>query len=97
MGQFYHAAKAFDVLERLDPNPEYWEGKRGACVGVFQMIIAGHEPRYVLIWSKYFCSYREYSFICRVGCWCYMNTMFAFMLLACFAVVLTCSSVLNCL
>jgi len=47
MGQFYHAAKAFDVLERLDPNPEYWEGKRGACVGVFQMIIAGHEPRYV--------------------------------------------------
>jgi len=25
-GQFYYAAKAFDVLERLDPNPEYWEG-----------------------------------------------------------------------
>ena len=34
-------SKAFDMLERLDPNPEYWEGKRGACVGVFQMIIAG--------------------------------------------------------
>ena len=49
MGQFYYAAKAFDVLERLDPNPEYWEGKRGACVGIFQMIIAGHEPRYTLI------------------------------------------------
>ncbi|KAL4239394.1 Intraflagellar transport protein 56 [Mactra antiquata] len=48
MGQFYHAAKAFDVLERLDPNPEYWEGKRGACVGVFQLIIAGHEPRETL-------------------------------------------------
>ncbi len=47
MGQFYYAAKAFDVLERLDPNPEYWEGKRGACVGIFQMIIAGHEPRWV--------------------------------------------------
>uniref|UniRef100_A0A8C7VV61 Intraflagellar transport protein 56 n=1 Tax=Oncorhynchus mykiss TaxID=8022 RepID=A0A8C7VV61_ONCMY len=31
MGQFYYSAKAFDVLERLDPNPEYWEGKRGAC------------------------------------------------------------------
>ncbi|XP_021348035.1 intraflagellar transport protein 56-like isoform X3 [Mizuhopecten yessoensis] len=45
MGQFYYAAKSFDVLERLDPNPEYWEGKRGACVGVFQLIIAGHEPR----------------------------------------------------
>lgn len=45
MGAFYYAAKAFDVLERLDPNPEYWEGKRGACVGVFQQIIAGHEAR----------------------------------------------------
>ena len=33
------------MLERLDPNPEYWEGKRGACVGVFQMIIAGREDR----------------------------------------------------
>ena len=45
MGQFYYAAKAFDMLERLDPNPEYWEGKRGAAVGLFQMIIAGREDR----------------------------------------------------
>lgn len=45
MGQFYYAAKAFDVLERLDPNPEYWEGKRGACCGAFQMAIAGKEPK----------------------------------------------------
>lgn len=29
MGQFYYACKAFDVLERLDPDPEFWEGKRG--------------------------------------------------------------------
>ena len=29
MGQFFYSAKAFDMLERLDPNPEYWEGKRG--------------------------------------------------------------------
>ena len=36
------------MLERLDPNPEYWEGKRGACVGVFQMIIAGREDRSVI-------------------------------------------------
>jgi hypothetical protein len=36
MGAFLYAARAFDVLERLDPNPEYWEGKRGACVGAFQ-------------------------------------------------------------
>ncbi|XP_049941034.1 intraflagellar transport protein 56 [Schistocerca serialis cubense] len=45
MGQFWYAAKSFDMLERLDPNPEYWEGKRGACVGVFQQIIAGHQSK----------------------------------------------------
>ena len=39
MGHFVHAAKAFEVLERLDPgDPKHWEGKRGACVGVFQMV-----------------------------------------------------------
>lgn len=43
MGHFLFSAKAFDVLERLDPEPEYWEGKRGACVGVFQAIVAGKE------------------------------------------------------
>ncbi|KAJ8897265.1 hypothetical protein PR048_002611 [Dryococelus australis] len=48
MGQFWYAAKAFDMLERLDPNPEYWEGKRGACIGVFQRIIAGQKPRELL-------------------------------------------------
>ncbi|KAJ7397246.1 Intraflagellar transport protein 56 [Pitangus sulphuratus] len=48
MGQFYYSAKAFDVLERLDNNPEYWEGKRGACVGVFQMILAGREAKETL-------------------------------------------------
>ena len=41
MGHFLYAAKAFDVLERLDPDPEYWEGKRGAVVGVFQLVVAG--------------------------------------------------------
>lgn len=45
MGHFLFAAKAFDVLERLDPDPEYWEGKRGACVGVFQQVIAGKASR----------------------------------------------------
>uniref|UniRef100_A0A1B6CQU3 Tetratricopeptide repeat protein 26 n=2 Tax=Clastoptera arizonana TaxID=38151 RepID=A0A1B6CQU3_9HEMI len=51
MGHFWHAAKAFDMLERLDPNhpnPEYWEGKRGACAGVFQLIIAGKQPKELL-------------------------------------------------
>ncbi|XP_067129571.1 intraflagellar transport protein 56 [Centruroides vittatus] len=45
VGQFFYAAKAFDILEKMDPNPEYWEGKRGACIGVLQMIIAGNEPK----------------------------------------------------
>eukprot|EP00842_Homolaphlyctis_polyrhiza_P006873 jgi/Hompol1/775/HPOL_002573-RA len=45
MGQYYYSAKAFDVLERLDPNPEFWEGKRGSCVGVFKQIIAGDESK----------------------------------------------------
>jgi intraflagellar transport protein 56 len=43
MGHFYYACKAFDVLERLDPDPEFWEGKRGAAVGVFQKVVAGKE------------------------------------------------------
>lgn len=37
MGEFWYAAKAFDTLDRLEPNPEFWEGKRGAIVGVFQV------------------------------------------------------------
>ena len=47
-GQFYYAAKAFDVLERLDPNPEYWEGKRGACIGWFQRVVADKEPKGII-------------------------------------------------
>jgi hypothetical protein len=49
LGQFYYAAKAFDMLEKYEPSTENWEGKRGACVGVFQLIIAGQEPRYVTL------------------------------------------------
>eukprot|EP00118_Oscarella_pearsei_P016283 m.154107 g.154107 ORF g.154107 m.154107 type:complete len:556 (+) comp38632_c0_seq8:115-1782(+) len=48
MGQFYYAAKAFDILERLDGNPEYWEGRKGACIGLFQLVIAGREPKEIL-------------------------------------------------
>ena len=42
---YFYAAKAFDVLERLDPSPEYWDGKQGACVGVFKQIVQGMEPK----------------------------------------------------
>eukprot|EP01062_Namystynia_karyoxenos_P002618 TRINITY_DN10924_c0_g1_i1.p1 TRINITY_DN10924_c0_g1~~TRINITY_DN10924_c0_g1_i1.p1 ORF type:complete len:597 (+),score=257.31 TRINITY_DN10924_c0_g1_i1:95-1792(+) len=44
VGCFYYSAKAFDVLERLDPSPEFWDGKRGACIGVFQQVVAQREP-----------------------------------------------------
>jgi intraflagellar transport protein 56 len=44
-GAFYFAVKAFDVLDRLDPDPEYWEGKRGAVIGVLQAVIAGTESK----------------------------------------------------
>ncbi|KNC54970.1 tetratricopeptide repeat protein 26 [Thecamonas trahens ATCC 50062] len=48
MGHFYVAAQAFDILERTDPTPEAWDAKRGACIGVFQQIIAGVQSTDVL-------------------------------------------------
>ena len=48
-GQFLHAAKAFDVLERLDHSEESWQGKLGACIGLFQMVVAEIEPKDSLI------------------------------------------------
>lgn len=47
VGEFWYAAKAFDVLERMDPSPENWEGKRGACCGVFQYIVAERQSKCV--------------------------------------------------
>ncbi|CAH1963049.1 unnamed protein product [Acanthoscelides obtectus] len=44
MGEFWYAAKAFDALDKIEPNPEFWEGKRGAIVGVFQGVIAQKMP-----------------------------------------------------
>lgn len=46
MGHFLYAAKAFDIIEKIDHNPENWEGKRGSCCGVLQMVIAGKENKY---------------------------------------------------
>lgn len=48
MGEFWYAAKAFDMLDRLEPNPEFWEGKRGAIAGVFQGVIAEKYPSEML-------------------------------------------------
>lgn len=43
-GNFFHAARAFDLLERVDPSAEISEGKCGACVGHFQLVVANLEP-----------------------------------------------------
>lgn len=40
MGDFWYSAKAFDILDKIEPSPEHWEGKRGAVVGIFQGVIA---------------------------------------------------------
>ncbi|CAD2213700.1 tetratricopeptidedomain 26 [Angomonas deanei] len=42
-GHFYYAAKAFDVLARLEDSQEYVEGKRGAIIGTFQQVFANEE------------------------------------------------------
>jgi intraflagellar transport protein 56 len=44
VGLFQFAAKAFDVLYRLDDGAiEAWEGKRGAIAGTLQQVVAGEE------------------------------------------------------
>ena len=48
-GQYLYAAKAFDLLEQIDESPQYWEGKRGALVGVFQKVVSGEEPKESLL------------------------------------------------
>ena len=48
MGQFLVSCRAFDALQKAEPNPEFWEGKRGAAAGQLQMVVAGKEPKYYL-------------------------------------------------
>eukprot|EP00696_Hemimastix_kukwesjijk_P008983 gnl/Hemi2/21347_TR7100_c0_g1_i1.p1 gnl/Hemi2/21347_TR7100_c0_g1~~gnl/Hemi2/21347_TR7100_c0_g1_i1.p1 ORF type:complete len:557 (-),score=194.83 gnl/Hemi2/21347_TR7100_c0_g1_i1:316-1986(-) len=45
--QYYYAAKAFDVLSQRSPNGthEYWEAKRGACMGVLQQALRTEETQ----------------------------------------------------
>lgn len=41
MGHFYYAAKAFDILERLDSDHEYEDALRGAIVGNTMIMMIG--------------------------------------------------------
>jgi intraflagellar transport protein 56 len=48
VGAFLFSAKAFDVLEKLDPaasEGDAWAGKAGACAGVLQAVVAGVESK----------------------------------------------------
>jgi hypothetical protein len=56
--------KAFDVLERLDPNPEFYEAKRGAAVGAFQAIIAGKEQVRHIAYCEHHMSRQSGSAVC---------------------------------
>lgn len=40
-GQFFYAAKTFDIINRMDPTAENWQAKLGACIGYFQQVVAG--------------------------------------------------------
>lgn len=42
-GQFWTSLKAFDLLEAANPLAEHWEGKRGACAGLLQLIMMRDE------------------------------------------------------
>ncbi|PIC45179.1 hypothetical protein B9Z55_005287 [Caenorhabditis nigoni] len=46
--EFYYAAKAFDELETSDPTPDNWNGKRGACAGLFRQL-ANHKADTTLV------------------------------------------------
>lgn len=48
MKHFLFAAKAFDVLERLGPEPSFLEAKLGACIGVLQSVVAERTPKETL-------------------------------------------------
>lgn len=39
IGDYLYSAKSFDAIERIEPNPEYWEGKRGAIIGIFKLVV----------------------------------------------------------
>ncbi len=57
-GAWLWAARAFDALECLNIQPgstSVWDGKRGACVAVFQEATSGEQPAEVLRYVQAFC------------------------------------------
>ncbi|MCP9262064.1 Intraflagellar transport protein 56 [Dirofilaria immitis] len=44
VGDYLYSAKSFDAMERIEPKQEYWEGKRGAIIGVFKLVVEQKAP-----------------------------------------------------
>ncbi|VDK79917.1 unnamed protein product [Litomosoides sigmodontis] len=44
IGDYLYAAKSFDAMGEIEPNPDYWEGKRGAVIGVFKLVVERKAP-----------------------------------------------------
>ncbi|GMS84224.1 hypothetical protein PENTCL1PPCAC_6399, partial [Pristionchus entomophagus] len=40
-GQFYWMVRAYDALEKIDPSPDHWQGKRAAVTGQFVQLVKG--------------------------------------------------------
>jgi len=45
MGHFFWALRAFDILEKIDSDEQYWAAKRGAVIGLLQQIMVGKETK----------------------------------------------------
>ncbi|VDK74060.1 unnamed protein product [Onchocerca ochengi] len=44
VGDYLYSARSFYAMEKIEPNPEYWEGKRGAVIGVFKLFVEQKIP-----------------------------------------------------
>lgn len=76
VGEFWYAAKAFDMLERMDPSPENWEGKRGACCGTFQYIVAERQSKWALLLWRIIFFFNKKAFRYFANIWFLFNVIF---------------------
>eukprot|EP00764_Aduncisulcus_paluster_P011792 gnl/Carplike_NY0171/4726_a6431_239.p1 GENE.gnl/Carplike_NY0171/4726_a6431_239~~gnl/Carplike_NY0171/4726_a6431_239.p1 ORF type:complete len:628 (+),score=145.24 gnl/Carplike_NY0171/4726_a6431_239:25-1908(+) len=77
-GHYLYACKAFDVLDKIMPGKENWEGKRGAAIGVLKMYsdgtvdIAAIRAVLKMIWQS---EHEQKEFIfSSILQWCQTNT-----------------------
>eukprot|EP00341_Mesodinium_pulex_P003439 CAMPEP_0116979650 /NCGR_PEP_ID=MMETSP0467-20121206/58591_1 /TAXON_ID=283647 /ORGANISM="Mesodinium pulex, Strain SPMC105" /LENGTH=83 /DNA_ID=CAMNT_0004673427 /DNA_START=1383 /DNA_END=1634 /DNA_ORIENTATION=+ len=45
MGHFFWSLRAFDILEKIDADEQYWPAKRGSITGLLQQIMVGKETK----------------------------------------------------